>query len=547
MDTPLNASATSAGSLLSGDTFEVPPYQREFAWDGDEIREFWEDLKGGLEAGSYFLGLVILTSEGPDASTESGRKHVVDGQQRIISLSLLVAAIYDEAKRAGRNALADRLQSDFLTSVNYQTDEVIPRVILSDERDNITFQRLTHAPAASSAAPTDETELARRLVAAATAFAKYLQEDLKRDPFKRLGMWADFLSKQVYLAVFVHPDPTSAYRVFEVINTRGRELTTADLLKNYVLSQTAASDRDRRYQEWKDIAQPLAPQTGPTSLVQFIRHVVTLTAGHILPRDLFAYLAGRQVANEDKKPPSVPQLMKVLERELPLYLQMIDPSLDGPAQPEWLSVFDALSSLNVITVRPLLLAIAKTGDPTEGMQQVLRLVVRRMVVGNLGTGNVERRFSEAALSVARSSEWTAPLDGLKDLNPDKDEFVEQLRKRSLNKATLTFVQRSILEQTPTPTDSGHLHLIRPRQAADWEGFPQDDFTYWGSTLGNTILADPERRPNGSATWVGVKQHLLPEALGDSSATLDAVPVWDREFVERRGRRLAQQGADVWYG
>jgi uncharacterized protein with ParB-like and HNH nuclease domain len=79
---PLNASASTAGALLSSSIFEVPQFQREYSWQEDQVSDFWSDLSKGLDSESYFLGLVILTDEG-------GRKHVVDGQQRLITLSLL--------------------------------------------------------------------------------------------------------------------------------------------------------------------------------------------------------------------------------------------------------------------------------------------------------------------------------------------------------------------------------------------------------------------------------------------------------------------------
>jgi uncharacterized protein with ParB-like and HNH nuclease domain len=104
VQTPLNASASTAGALLSSSTFEVPQFQREYSWQRDEVSEFWNDLSNGLDSDSYFLGLVILTDEG-------GTKHVVDGQQRLITLSLLANAIYFEALGRGRTALADRNDS----------------------------------------------------------------------------------------------------------------------------------------------------------------------------------------------------------------------------------------------------------------------------------------------------------------------------------------------------------------------------------------------------------------------------------------------------
>lgn len=123
--------------------------------------------------------------------------------------------------------------------------------------------------------------------------------------------------------------------------------------------------------------------------------------------------------------------MQLLRKHLPLYLQMVDPSLPGPGDPEALKVFAALNSLGVIAVRPILLALAAAPKTLQGMRYLLRLVVRRIVVGNLGTGNVERRFGEAAKAVHDTGDWTVLRRDLADLNPSRDEFVEQLRKRSL--------------------------------------------------------------------------------------------------------------------
>ncbi len=541
IETPLSASATSVGAFFSGNTFSVPPFQREYAWEVDEVREFWEDLSQGMDEGAYFLGLFVLTDD-------EGRKHVVDGQQRILTLTLLAAALYHEAVRHGRNALADRIQADFLKSINYETDEQFARVRLSNERDNSTLEELLESSEIVERESGDE-DVSARLVAASEVIRQKLATDLDQDPFRRLGAWADYLTNQVYVASFVHPDPASAYRVFEVINTRGKDLTTAELLKNYILSQTPARERTSAYNRWQSVARPLSPQDGPVNLVQFIRHVATLRAGHVAPKDLYSYLArGRaKQLRSKRKPPSVPELMDALEGQLPLYLQMVDPTVEGPADPEWLAIFSALRDLGVITVRPLLMALSQSINAKEGMESVLRLVVRRIVVGNLGTGNVERRLSEAAYEVAGTGDWVKPLEDLDDLNHEPGEFVEQLRKRSFNKATLGFLHRCNQQNTITPTSEGTTHLIRPRQATDWHGFPDDEFAFWGSTMGNTFLASVERRPPGASSWDGFKNNLLPYALtcGDLE-DLEHRDVWSTAEVEERGMALAEVAAKIWF-
>lgn len=536
MQTPLNASASSAGALLSNAIFEIPPFQREYSWGLDEVTDFWTDLRNNIEADSYFLGLIILT-EGDK------RKYVVDGQQRLITLTLLANAIYHEALKRDRSALADRILADFIRAIDYDSDKTDPRVRLSDVRDNETFQTILEIGRAPPIL--DKESVSARMAESYDFLLKRLREDLAQDPFKRLGKWTKFLTDRLYFAVFLHPDSSSAYQVYEVINTRGKELTTADLLKNYVLSQTPESSRLDRYAEWQAIQRRFVDE-GSNNFVQFIRHAVTVEAGHVLPKDLFGFLANR-LSFFGKEPPTVPELMEVLLDQQPLYLQMIDPSLDGPAEPGALKVFAALNSLGVIAVRPMLLAIAKVPDAMAGMDYVLRLVVRRIVVGNLGTGNVERRFGEAARKIAETNDWRSVVGDLRDLNPPRDDFVRQLTTRSFNKSVLAFVRRSVIQETRTPEHAGTLHFIWTRQAEYWTGMSEEDGSYWGATIGNTLLADLERRPKDINSWGEFKAALLPYATdGEWHETLEAVEEWDAEAVNEAGKTLAEAAGELWY-
>jgi hypothetical protein len=239
--------------------------------------------------------------------------------------------------------------------------------------------------------------------------------------------------------------------------------------------------------------------------------------------------------------------MEILEARLPLYLQMIDPTLAGPADAEELRVFAALNSLGVIAVRPILLSIAGVPEPLDGMRYTLRLVVRRIIVGNLGTGNVERRLGEAARKVKDKNDWRILIQDLRDLNPNRDDFVEQLRKRSFNKGVLAFLRRSILERTITPSSSGILHYIWTRQAQDWESLSEEDGAFWASTIGNTFLASLERRPKGVSGWNDFKGLMFPHAIaGEWLEALGAVEDWNANTIEAMGSSLAAAAGEIWY-
>lgn len=535
LQSPLSAAAPTAASLLSGATFEVPIYQREYAWTSDEIEEFWEDLRGAVDNDSYFLGLLILTKEGK-------RYQVVDGQQRILTLTLLVAAIRAEAIKVGRTALAEKLRTDFLQSIDFETDGVEPRVVLSDTKDNETLQAIVEG---RQLGELEDESVSQRIVEAYNSIHAKLKADVSSDAFRRLGLWTEFISTQLYFAVFIHPDAASAYKVFEAINTRGRNLTTAELLKNFVLSQTAKSSRKKTYSCWQDIAQQFQ-HDGANSFVQYIRHIITSRYGYVLPRDLFDLVAGKG-AFAQKDRPSIPQLLEAMSIDLDLYLQMTDPSQVGPADQDLLSVFSALNALSVISVRPILLALFASGEGLASYQDLLRLVVRRIVVGNLGTGNVERRFGEVAKRIRSGEPWSAVKKDLADLNPDAREFRNQLSRRSLNKQTLTFIRRSVVQASMTPTKMGFFHLIRPKHATDWAGFTAESSVFWTNTIGNSFLANVERRVRGANTWDGFKELMLPCGVpGEPVLELGVIDCWDSGAVESVGQIIAQRAADVWY-
>lgn len=536
MDTPLNASASTAGGLISGSTFEVPPYQREYSWREDEVKEFFDDIQRSLDSNSYFLGLIILTDE-------DGRKKIVDGQQRVVTLTLLAAALYHEAIRRGRSALADRLNADFLTSINYETDENDPRVILTDEADNKTLQQIV----STGEAPEDKNDesVSSEIAKSFRFLLRELREDLKPDPFKRLGKWTEFITNKLYFAVFVHPSPSTAYQVFEVINTRGKDLTTADLLKNFVISESPPAAKSEIYDRWKRISDSFV-NDGANSLVQYIRHTVTVGSGHILPKDLFSFLASRQ-QHGNRLAPAPLKLVEMLEENLPLYLQMIDPSLPGPANEIELSVFQAMNRLNVITVRPLMTAIIASADAEEGLHYLLKLITRRIVTGNLGTGNIERRFSEAARKIATSGQWVEALYELNDLSPDREYFIDRLVKRSLNKNVLNFIRNTIISKTISPKKYYFTHFIMPKSIKNHPNFLEGELSYWGSTLGNTFLSVEEKRIDGGDDWDAFRDKMLPLAApGEFVDELEDFDQWTAEAIRTMGEFLAEKAAEVWY-
>lgn len=540
MKTPLKASSTTIGEFFSNSRFLVPQYQREYSWQKDEVRDFYSDLQGSIENDTYFLGLVILTQESVD------KNEVVDGQQRIVTLSLLCTALYFEAVRRKRQALADKIRADFLEAIDYETDKSFPRVVLSDQKDHATFEKIQKTGEIQKNISENDT-ISYRISEAFKEVKRLIAEDISSDPFKKLGRWTEFLTNRVYFAVFIHPDKSSAYQVFEVINTRGRDLTTADLLKSYVLSQMPDDEKEETYRRWRDLSQAYAVEGSSNTFVQFIRHSVTVSGGHILPRALFSYLAGRERFSKPA-PPTPSELLHRLEQDHPRYQQIIDPSLAGPASYTSLLAYAAFNDLGVMTMRPVMLALGGHDNELEGLNFALSIVVRRIVVGNLGTGNVERRFSEAAREFNETQDLNVLRGELSDLSPSKDEFVDRISSRPMSKSVLSFIRRSIIQETKTPEQSGVLHFIWPRKTESWERIDPEKDDRFGRTLTNTFLSELQKRPSEATdNWESFKRALLAHPVkGEWIDELSEIHTWCPEEAEVLSKKLAVKAAEIWF-
>ena len=172
--------------------------------------------------------------------------------------------------------------------------------------------------------------------------------------------------------------------------------------------------------------------------------------------------------------------------------------------------------------------------------------MRRIVVGQLGTGNIERRFSEAANKIFKNGEWEFIKKDLADLNPQKEEFVDRLFKRSFNKRTLSFMRRSILLNSLTPNNFGFLHFIWTDTAQDWTGF-EDEASFWGGTIGNSYLSTEKQRNINADHWEGFKKYMLDEGIAEEQKpSFLKFDNWNPNSVSKIGKALAKSGGDIWY-
>lgn len=205
----------------------IPRYQRRYAWDDLNIKEFWDDLKNNQEG--HFLGSMVVC--GP----RSGKREVVDGQQRITTALILLSVLRDEYYQLGETKLVEGINP----LIKYTDLDGCERFRL-ENGDVSAENRLIEAvltPENERKYPNGDHSGTLEVVARDTF------KDLIHTEQSRVGQLVGVLNQMrdsllKAEAVYVWADNRrNAFGVFETLNDRGQSLTVVDLVKNTLLSR----------------------------------------------------------------------------------------------------------------------------------------------------------------------------------------------------------------------------------------------------------------------------------------------------------------------
>ncbi len=253
----LTAKEQTLAKIFSDEyVFTIPGYQRPYSWGNDQAQELLDDLLTALEtapeqlgdAVPYFLGSIVLIKNeaSPDAT-------VVDGQQRLTTLTLLLSAI--------RATINDGAVQAGITKRIYEHGDVVSATEASyrlslRERDRDFFRQyvqhedgLAKLIQLNSTLPSAQERLCANARAFMTGLAKLKQSDLIR--------LVQFIITRCYLVVVATPDLDSAYRIFGVLNSRGLDLSATDILKAEIIGAVESGLREAYTKKWEDAEEDL--------------------------------------------------------------------------------------------------------------------------------------------------------------------------------------------------------------------------------------------------------------------------------------------------
>lgn len=560
--TLLNTETVNLQELLSnGRIYEVPPYQRDYSWNEEHWEDLWldvQDLEPNREE-QHYMGAVVFQK------ITDRKLQIIDGQQRLATLSILILAVIQELRglveaNIEKEANEERIQllmSQFLGFKDPASLKHSAKLILNENDRDFYQQYLLQFRS-----PVSERSLKNSIKSLWNAYKFFRAKVAHHFRDKQDGtVLATFLDdvvarRMMFIRISVE-DELRAYTVFETLNARGLELTSADLLKNYLFSQVAReskADLEHVRAQWKVIADSIGMRTLP----EFLRHFLNSRRRYVRRERLF-----KIIKQDIRKAEEVFGLLNDLERASVWYR-----ALDDEHDEFWRDYPGAAHEVRILRLfrvkqyKPLVLAAAPKLPPDEvkDLLRVCRIISFRFnMVSQRNTNDLEDVFNQVAVKLSRNEISTIRemKDALTPIYIPEEEFRTDFSNLAINtrgnkKRLAKYILCSLenhLSQTDLDFETASAtieHILPENPDDDWsEAFPEDERERFVYRLGNlTLLELHLNRDHAGNGPISQKIPVFQRSQYKMTFRID-VEEWTAASIQQRQREMADWASAIW--
>ena len=561
----LNATTTTYLDLIgNGKRYRVPPYQRDYSWSEEEWEDFWNDVVDlHREPDSrHYMGAVVV-------EMESDREFlVIDGQQRLATIGIFTLAVIGELHRMAERGIdpernrerAQELRKRFIGEKDPASLVESNRLNLNETDDAFYQDYLVQLRDPHN--PRGLHRSGALLWKCSRYFSERLGElpDVRDDGEALTKVLSETIARRLLFINITVDDDFNAYTVFETLNARGLELTTTDLLKNYLFSKvTATGDLDALKRRWQSLVATVTPER----FSDFLRYHLLCERPNIRKQRLF-----KLVREKVRTPEQVFGLLDALDARAELFAALSDANHDY-----WTDLPDARPFVREFVLfrarqmTPLLFAAWERFrmEAPDDFVRVLKLVsvvtFRYSVVSALNPNALEAVYHAAAKAVLDGSAGSprAIFGLLRPIYLDDGRFRDDFtrlavrargQRRKLAKYILCRLEADARGgPCDHETDPATIEHILPQNPADdWtEDFPQGQWETAIERLGNlALLESGPGRDVGNASFAQKRPVYAESGYALTRRIPENAPEeWTFALLEARQQELARRATHIW--
>ena len=560
----MKANETTLRNLLQGERqYVVPLYQRPYSWERKDLRQLWNDLLDVVETdgeSSHFLGSVVLAPSPANTPASVQVWLVVDGQQRLTTLSILLCAIRDHV-RAENDTLAAKIDDLYL--FNKYASGAERYTLLPTQADRQSWiSLLERAPDAGGE---------DRIGEAYRFFRKELvMVDDPEDPHDTSRIEQAIAGRLSIVEIAAHRDD-NVHRIFESLNYTGQPLTQADLLRNYLFMRLPTRGEHIYDRHWL----PLQDLLTNKQLEELVWLDLVLGGDDRATQDA-VYQSQQSVLSGLSDEDAIERWIDELHRKARQFKRILEPGREP--DPSVRKALDRLARWGTQVVYPIALHVLVARDEgrldaheaARALRVVESYLVRRMLVGIASTGanrvlmSLIKDLGEAVPSAEAVTEALSgprkrfPTDGqLREAvlsnnfywsgrGPQRTYVLRCLEEDFESSELLDFssAKLSIEHVLPqSPTDSW-LDMLASAPETEQES-PIDLHRRLVHTLGNlTLTAHNAKLSNDGFDQ---KKRILADSGLRMNRHIAEQASWTAKEIRERGRALGERAVRIWPG
>ena len=547
----------------NGLTYRIPRFQRDYSWTEDEWEDLWADILGTIQEGgepAHYMGYLVLQSD--DDKTFD----VIDGQQRLTTLTLIVLAALKNLKRLVDEKVQPdqnqrRLQQIRQTYIGYLDPvTLVSRTKLTLNRNNDSYFQtylvsLGHLPQRGFRA--SEHSLRK----AFEWFEKKVREHARKagmDEGVALATLIETMSDRLFFTVISVTDELNAYKVFETLNARGVRLSSTDLLKNYLFSVLhRETDHTHEMQVLEDRWEAMVTRLGSESFPDFLRVHWISRKTFVRQSELFKTIRSKVTSRE-----AVFELLRGMEEDMDTYLGLTNPEASQWA-PDLRSHAQKLRMFSVRQPFPLIVAGHRklsVADFATLLKACVTISFRYNVIGSQPTNEQERVYYAAAqrLSSGEIANAAQVLDALKAVYPTDEAFkaafadkiIRTTNSRNLRivRYVLCALEKQLNGAEPDfESDAFNLeHVLPQNPGAGWDAFSDEEAEAMTYRLGNmALMAKGANKDVGNAPFAAKKPVLAVSTFELTRKIAEDNADWTPERIAARQKTLGRLATSVW--
>lgn len=545
------------GGVLKHYQLAMPANQREYAWTDKEVTTLFQDFSKAIsdEEDGYFLGTIVTIPK-------DGFLEVVDGQQRLATTAILLAAIRDYLK-GKENIIAESIENDFLTGVDRVRRERVPRLKLNVD-DNDYFRAKLINDGAPSCARSSHNLINDAFSSAQQYVRKIVGGFNEQDHGDILNKWLSFIENKALVILLRVSNEANAYKMFETLNDRGLKTTQSDLVKNYLFGR-ADSRLEEAKVKWSSVKGILEAFSGDEDItVRFLRHSLIVMQGHV--KEANVYEAVQKAAKGSQTAIAILSNFESLANSYAA-IHMSDHENWNGYSAATRKAIEVINLFGIKPIRPLMLAASHKFTTKAGMREAEKLFcylisacVRMLISGIPPTsGSVEIPFSTVANKVFSEEIKTTDeiKKALRDVIPNDEQFKIKFEIATVSNEKLARYYLRAMEMTAKNVkepwflvnDDGQVisleHVLPKKPEGNWPSFSGDEGDNNLKRIGNLALLQASGNSNLKSAPFSEKKAVFKNSPFVLTAQLADVDVWTPQTVSDRQKTLAALALKTW--